>query len=76
MKTFLIIYLIGCVIAWFIIKYRTRSLEPKWRNIFKRLVLCLFSWVAVVAAFLALLEIYIRNNNYETKSRSKPPSWL
>lgn len=67
---YIIIYLIGYVLAFFISK---SSKEQDWEDIIVRAFVALFSWVIVALLLLAILVTLIM---MLCEKLPKPPKWL
>ena len=72
MKTFLLIYLIGFIYTYWVIKrtYKRRNWDTEWSDVFSRIVTSIFSWIGA----LSVLLINLAEGDY--KINSKPPKWM
>ena len=72
MEIFLIVYLIGYVVHYYLFRYYSKKtykyLEWEWSDVLINIFISLGSWVSVITTLIVCSKITINN--------TKPPKWL
>lgn len=82
MTIFIIIYIIGFLISYYICRKDSRAIQINnwgtderysWDDVKEPLIISLFSWIVIL---VVIVFIILPDLNYKIKTRTKPPRFL